>query len=141
MSAVCSFFQRLSTSAFIFILLHFLYSIILCNFSSSHSPTGLQMLNPALIPKQQEFLCPNSLTHKITFQLPPPNHISFFSNILTTKQKKKQREKQFPIIALLNINLHPFCNQNVGICARTEMSSKITRTTQKSRISRDSPLH
>lgn len=58
--------ESLSTLSLVFHQVYFLYSIILCNFSSSHSLTGLQMLNLALIPKQQEFESPSSLTHKIT---------------------------------------------------------------------------
>lgn len=57
------------------------------NFSSSHSPTGLQMLNLALIPKQQEFKCPSSLTQKN--YLPGPDHISFFSNTHRERQRGK----------------------------------------------------
>lgn len=140
MSAVCSFFQSLSTLAFIFILLHFLYSIILCNFSSSHSPTGLQMLEPG--PHSKTAGVPVSQLINTQNYLPastPKPHFILFKH----SHRKTGREKQFPIIALLNTHLLPFCNQNMGICARTKMSSKITRSTQKSttqRIFRDSPL-
>lgn len=82
-----SFFQSLSTIALVFHQLHFLYSIILCNFSSSHSPTGLQMLNLALIPKQQEFESPSSLTHKITFHPQTTFHSS-----QTCTQKSRERK-------------------------------------------------
>lgn len=43
--------------------------------------------------------------------LPPPNHISFFSNMHT----EKQSEREFSIITLLNIHRPRFDKHNVGI--------------------------
>lgn len=66
----------------------FLYSIIVCNFSSSHSLTRLQMLNLALIPKQQEFESPSSLTHRITSH---PQTTFHSSQTCTQKQRERGR--------------------------------------------------
>lgn len=67
----------------------------------------------------------------------PKPHFILFKH----SHRKTERENQFPIIALLNIHLLPFCNHKVGIIG-LEMSSKITRTTQKRiRNFGDNPPH
>lgn len=79
------------------------------NFSSSHSPTGLQMLNLALIPKQQEFKCPSSLTQKITFQ----GQTTFHS--FQTRTEKDREESQFSRMPLFHTRQLHFYKHNSGI--------------------------
>lgn len=82
------------------------------DFSSSHSPTGLQMLNLALIPKQQEFKCPSSLTQKITFQ----GQTTFHSS--QTRTGKDRAESQFSTTALLNTRRLHFHKRHSDIVGR-----------------------
>lgn len=57
------------------------------------------MQNLALIPKQQEFESPSSLTHKITSHPQTTFHSS-----KTCTQKNREKEGEFSITILLNIH-------------------------------------
>ena len=94
-----SFFKSSLNTNFVLRPTASLYSIIQYNLLYSHTLKGLQMLSLALIPKQQEFKSPSSLTHRITSH--PQPTFSFFSNI---HRKKQEGRKELSTMTLLNIH-------------------------------------
>lgn len=92
------------------------------NFSSSHSPTGLQMRNLALIPKQQEFKCPSSLTQKITFQ----GQTAFHS--FQTRTEKDREESQFSRMPLFHTRQLHFYKHNSGIVGHQRQDRNVQQS-------------